>query len=118
MQQILLVQDNGYMEAVGNLYHDISKGTWKYAGILIASSVCMNGPTPNIFAPWVCKYITGGSASVLENIPEKLQGTTAVIRFHNEVNLRFLYTSLKFSASFSSSNVMRVTLASLLVPLP
>ena len=57
------------MEPARNLYHDVSKGTWKYAGILIASSVCMNGPAPNIFVPWVYKYITDGSAGVLENIP-------------------------------------------------
>ena len=96
MQQMLLVQDNGYMEPARNLHHDISKGTWKYAGILTASSVCMNGPAPNIFAPWVYKYITDGSAGVLENIPEILLGTTAAIRFYNEVSLRFLYTFLKF----------------------
>ena len=95
MQQILLVQDNGYMEPPGNLYHDISKGTWKYAWILIASSVCMNGPAPNIFASRVYKNITDGSAGVLENIPEKLLGTTAAIRFYNEVSLRFLYTFFK-----------------------
>ena len=117
MQQMLLVQDNGYMEPAGNLYHDISKGTWKYAGTLIASSVCMNGPAPNMFAPWVYKYITDGSAGVLENIPEKLPGKTAAIHFYNEVSLRFPYTFLKFSTSFSPSNVMRFTLASLSVSL-
>ena len=113
MQQILLVQDNGYMEAVGNLYHDISKGTWKYAGILIASSVCMNGPAPNMFAPLLYEYITDGSTGVLENIPEKLLGAIAAIRFYNEVSLRFLCTCLKFSALLFSSNTMRLTLASL-----
>ena len=105
------------MEPAGNLYHDISKGTWKYAGILIASSVCMNGPAPNMFAPWVYKYITDGSAGVLENIPEKMPGKTAAIHFYNEVSLRFPYTFLKFSTSFSPSNVMRFTLASLSVSL-
>ena len=110
---MLLVQDNGYMKPAGNLHHDISKGTWKYAGILIVSSVCMNGPAPNIFAPWVYKYIRDGSAGVLENIPEKLLGTTAAIRFYNEISLWFLYSFLKFSAFFSFSKVMQFTLASL-----
>ena len=111
------VQDKGCMEPAENLYHDISKGTWKYVGILIAPSVCMNGRAPNMFAPWVYKYITDGSAGVLENIPEKLTGKTAAIRFYNEVSLRFLYTFLKFPASFSPSNVMQFTLASLSVSL-
>ena len=117
MQQMLLVQDNGYIEPGGNLYHDVSKRTWRYAGILIASSVCMIALAPNMFAPWVYKYITDESACVLENISEKFPGKTAAIRFYNEVSLRFLYTFLKFSASFSPSNVMRFTLASLSVSL-
>ena len=75
------MQDNGCMQPAGNLYHHISKETWKYAGILIASSMCMNGPAPNIFAPWVYKYITDGSAGVLEKNPEKLLGATAAIHF-------------------------------------
>ena len=110
---MLLVQDNGYMEPVGNFCHDVSKRTWKYAGILIASSVCMNGPAPNMFAPLLYEYITDGSAGVLENIPEKLLGAIAAIRFYNEVSLRFLCTCLKFSALLFSSNTMRLTLASL-----
>lgn len=105
------------MEPARNLYHDVSKGTWKYAGILIASSVCINGPAPNMFAPWVYKYIMDESMGAWENIAEKLLGKTAVIHFYYEVSLWFLYTFLKFSAFFSRSNVMLTTLASLSVPL-
>ena len=82
------------MEPAGKLYHDISKGRCKYAGILITSSVCMNGPAPNIFAPWV--YITEGRVGVLENIPEKLPGKTAAIRFYNEVSFGSYILSLDF----------------------
>ena len=99
------MQDNGCMQPAGNLYHHISKETWKYAGILIASSMCMNGPAPNIFAPWVYKYITDGSAGVWK----KFQKNCLVQQ--QLYILQFLYTFLKFSALFSSSNVMRFTLA-------
>ena len=53
--------DDGY-EPCGNLNADISKETFKFAGIFIASSICMGRPAPffftldiSIYASWWCK---------------------------------------------------------------
>ena len=72
------------MEPAGNLYHAILKGTWKYAEILIASSVCMNGPALNIFAPWVNKYITSTGNKYYSSVghhEHKNKNTTGQIKF-------------------------------------
>ena len=49
MRHMLFVEmDDGY-EPCGNLYADISKETFKFAGILLASLIWMGGPAPNFF---------------------------------------------------------------------
>ena len=45
---ILIEMDDGY-EPCGNFYADISKETFKFSGILLASSICMGGSAPIIF---------------------------------------------------------------------
>ena len=57
MRHMLFVEmDDGY-EPCGNLYADISKETFKFAVILLASSVCMGGSVPNFFSPWIFEFM-------------------------------------------------------------
>ena len=49
MRHMLFIEmDDGY-EPCGNFYVDISKETFKFSGILLASSICMGGSAPIIF---------------------------------------------------------------------
>ena len=56
----LFTNNDDGAEPQQNLYSVVSEQTFKYAGELIASSIVMNGPAPNIFAPWVYHYFVGG----------------------------------------------------------
>ena len=55
MRQMLFVEIDGGYEPCGNLYTDISKETFKFAGVLLASSTCMGGPSSFFFffSPWI-----------------------------------------------------------------
>ena len=74
MRHILFVEmDDGY-EPCGNLYADISKGIFKFAGILLASLICMGGPASNFFSPWIFEFMLHGGASVLQSLPNVMVG--------------------------------------------
>ena len=49
MRHMFFVEIDGGYEPCGNLYTDISKETFKFAGVLLASSTCMGGPSSFFF---------------------------------------------------------------------
>ena len=82
---LFVEMDDGY-EPCGNLYADISKETFKFAVILLASSVCMGGSVPNFFSPWIFEFMLHGGASVLESLPKVIVGDFVTRKFYNQVS--------------------------------
>ena len=68
-----------------NLFEDACEQTFKYAGELVASSIVMNGPAPNIFAPWVYQFICGGTSRILQNLPDAVSEDSVMSEVYNKV---------------------------------
>ena len=58
--QLLQKNDKEGFIPRSNLYGDITGGKFLRAGELMASSICMGGPAPGFFQPWVYDYFTKG----------------------------------------------------------
>ena len=86
MRLMLFVEIDYVYEPCGNLYADISKETFKFAGILLASLICMGGPAPNFFSPWIFEFMLHGGASVLESLTKVMVGDSVTRKFYNQVS--------------------------------
>ena len=86
MRHMFFVEmDDGY-EPCWNLYADISKETFKFARILLASSICMGGLAPNFFSPWIFEFMLHGDASVLQSLPKVTVGDSVTRKLYNQVS--------------------------------
>ena len=97
MKRMLFVEsEDGGVEPAANLYNDVSSGTWKLGGLLLASSICMNGPAPNFMASWIYDYIVGGTEKVLQSLPCKMRGDSNLQSLYNKVSSAYstLYLAL------------------------
>ena len=83
-QHFFLDDDDGKIPNF-NLYQDYSRGTFYLVGVLIAYSICLNGPAPNFFASWMYDYIVGGQEAVLKCLPTKIQEKSILSRAFNKV---------------------------------
>ena len=86
MRHMILIEMDDVYEPCGNFYADISKETFKFSGILLASSVCMGGSAPNFFSPWIFEVMFQGSASVLESLPKVMVAYSVTRKFYNQVS--------------------------------
>ena len=77
--------DDGY-ETRGNLCTNISKETFKFAGIWLASSICVGGPTPIFFSPGIFEFMPHGGASVLQSLPKIMVGDSVTRKLYNQVS--------------------------------
>ena len=62
----------GYQSASGTV--SVADRTAFSVGHLFAASVCNGGPSPNIFASWILRYITGGANSLMQELSAELSG--------------------------------------------
>ena len=86
MRHMFFVEmDDGY-EPCWNLYGDISKETFQFARILLASSICMGGPAPIFFSPWIFEFMLYGGASVLQSLPKVTVGDSVIRKLYNQVS--------------------------------
>ena len=94
-ESLKYVKENLLCEDMGNdgrmpnceLYQDCSKGTFYLVGVLMAYSICLNGPAPNFFSSWLYEYIVGGQEAVLQKLPLKLQDSTNLSHAYNKVKV-------------------------------
>ena len=70
MQMLGKLQD-GYKRANAA---DMAEGKFRILGQLLVSSICMSGPAPNFFEPWIYKYMVFGLHDILmDDIALKIQ---------------------------------------------
>ena len=86
---LFVCMDDGMFEPARSMYSDIADGSWRKAGVLLASSIVMSGPAANFLAPWLYNFIVGGTEGVLKSLPSKLLGHTTLIDMYNKVCLIF-----------------------------
>ena len=88
MRQMLFVEIDGGYEPCGNLYTDIFKETFKFAGVLLASSTCMGGPSSFFFffSPWIFEFMLHGGASILGSLLKVMVGDSVTRKFYNQVS--------------------------------
>ena len=86
MRLMLFVEIDYVYEPCGNLYADISKETFKFARILLASSTCMGGPAPIFSSPWIFEFMLHGGASFRESLPKAIAGDSVTRKFYNQVS--------------------------------
>lgn len=85
MKQMLFIEETNGFEPAPNLFSDLSKGNWKSAGILVASSICLGGPAPNFLANWVYEYLIDGCTGALKDLPPKIDGNNENKEFYQKV---------------------------------
>ena len=91
----LLIDCEGGKAPQSKLYDDLAGGKFKYAGQLLASSITLNGPAPNIFTPWVYNYIVGGLEKALGDIPSKLgEGLALANEFEKVIYIYNIYNKI------------------------
>ena len=47
----------------------------KHQFFFVKTSVCNDGPSPNIFPSWILRYITSGANSLMQELPAELPGS-------------------------------------------
>ena len=86
MRHMLFAEMDDSYEPCVNLYADISKETFKFAGFSLASPMCIGGPVLIFFSTWIFEFMLHGCASVLQSLPKVMVGDSVTRKLYNQVS--------------------------------